>query len=308
MSPNTASYDVLEAEALKRIGDLELLSRRVVDGVLSGKHRSTFLGGSFEFANHRAYVPGDEIRMIDWKVYARRDRYYIRQFEETTNLHALMVVDCSGSMEFGLSTVSKFDYARAACACLSRLMLRQRDGVGLALVGKTVESFLPPRGFPRYLQTILHILHGSRCHGETGLPACLFDLTKRLKRKGIFFVFTDGLGDWSSTASALKRARLRGHEVLVFQVMAPEELSFQFHRWSRFECLEQLGQTLDLDPPTIRDNYLRNLNIFLQQVQTDCRSAGIEHVLLSTENNLGDVLSYYLHRRDAQNKKSRNSR
>ncbi len=300
MATMTEDSERLTSEALSRIGNLELLSTRVVDGILSGKHRSTYLGGSFEFANHRAYAPGDEIRLIDWKVYARRDRYYIRQFEETTSLQGLMVVDCSGSMAFGLSTTSKLDYARAACACLARLMLRQRDGVGLALVGKRVESYVPPRGYPRHMQTLLTVLRAVQPQGETRLGPNLFDLPRRMKRRGMLLLFSDCLGDWEATAKALKHARLRGHEVLVFQVMAPEELTFQFSRWSRFECLEQNGVKLDLDPPAIRDEYLQNLDQFLQQVKRDCTNMGADHLLLSTAEDLGEVLSYYLNRRTAQ--------
>jgi uncharacterized protein (DUF58 family) len=293
---------LLNTEALSRIGNLELLSMRVVDGILSGKHRSTFLGGSFEFANHRAYSAGDEIRLIDWKVYARRDRYYIRQFEETTNLQAMTVLDCSGSMAFGLSTISKLDYARAACACLSRLMLRQRDAVGLALVGQQVEAYLPPRGYPRHFQAVLQVLGKTKPSGETRLGPNLFDLMRRLKRKGMFLLFTDALGDWDITADALKQARLRGHEVLVFHIMAPEELSFRFNRWSRFECLEQAGLKMELDPPAIRDLYLKNLNEFLNKVQRSCTGMGADYLLLSTDEDLGEALSYYLSRRAARMK------
>lgn len=296
---STDLHERLSAEVLSRIGHLELLSTRVVDGILSGKHRSTYLGGSFEFANHRAYVPGDEIRMIDWKVYARRDRYYIRQFEETTSLQAMMVIDCSGSMNFGVSTISKLDYARVACACLSRLMLRQRDGVGLALVGRKLETYLPPRGYPRHLQTILTVLRQVEPRGETRLGPSLFEVPRRLKRRGLVILLTDGLGDWDATAGVLKQARLRGHEVLVFQILAPEELTFSFSDWSRFECLEQSNPTLDLDPPAIRDDYLRNLNAFLEKVKRDCRNLQADHVLLSTGEDLGAALGYYLHRRAA---------
>ena len=303
MSVVAEQQSLLSHKALSQIGGLELLSTRIVDGVLSGKHRSTLLSGSYEFANHRAYSAGDEIRLIDWKVYARRDRYYIRQFEETTTLQGLMVIDCSGSMEFGLSTVSKLDYARAACACLSRLMLRQRDAVGLALVGSKIEAYLPPKGYPLYLQSILQNLERTKALGETRLGFNLFDLMRRLKRRGIFILFTDGLGDWDITADALKQARLRGHEVLVFHVMAPEELSFRFNRWSRFECLEQAGMKLDLDPPAVRDLYLRNLNQFLTKVQTACTGMGADYVLLSTDRDLGDSLRFYLSRRAARSKR-----
>ncbi|MFO0916839.1 MAG: DUF58 domain-containing protein [Planctomycetaceae bacterium] len=295
----TDPLERLSSEAFSQIGHLELLSTRVVDGILSGKHRSTYLGGSYEFANHRAYAPGDEIRMIDWKVYARRDRYYIRQFEETTSLQGLMVIDCSGSMQFGDSTISKLDYARAACACLSRLMLRQRDGVGLAVVGKSLERFLPARAYPRHLQTIFTVLRQIEPRGDTQLSSSLYDLQHRLKRRGMIILLTDGLGDWNATVQALKQARLRGHEILVLQVLAPEELTFSFSRWSRFECLERDGHALDLDPPAVRTQYLANLNSFLDTVRRDCSRMQADYLLLSTGDDLGKALGYYLHRRAA---------
>ncbi|MCA9012990.1 MAG: DUF58 domain-containing protein [Planctomycetaceae bacterium] len=300
MAVTLESSELLTSDAMNRIGNLELLSTRVVDGVLSGKHRSTYLGGSFEFANHRAYSPGDSIRMIDWKVYARRDRYYVRQFEETTSLQGLMVVDCSGSMQFGQSTVSKLNYARAAAACLARLMLRQRDGVGLATVGRRVEQYIPPRGYPRHLQAILQALRQIEPQGETELAPSLYDLPRRLKRRGLLLLFSDCFGDWDSTADALKRAQLRGHDVLVFHVLAPEELTFQFDRWSSFECLEQPSLRMDLDPPAIREAYLKSLHAFLDRVSLDCTNMGADYLLLPTDTDLGQTLSYYLHRRAAR--------
>lgn len=300
MAGTIESVDQMTSKVMNQIGNLELLSTRVVDGVLAGKHRSTYLGGSFEFANHRAYSPGDEIRMIDWKVYARRDRYYVRQFEETTSLQGLVVIDCSGSMQFGLSTCSKLNYARAAAACLSRLMLRQRDSVGLATVGQKVERYVPPRGYPLHLQTILQALRDIEPRGDTQLGACLFDLPRRLKRRGMLMVFTDCFGDWETTATALKRAILRGHDVMVFHVMAPEELTFQFTQWSRFECLEQPSLQMDLDPSAIRDEYMKSLNEFLSKVRQDCTNMGADYLLLPTNADLAQSLSYYLHRRAAQ--------
>ncbi|MCA9069735.1 MAG: DUF58 domain-containing protein, partial [Planctomycetaceae bacterium] len=143
---------------MDQIGHLEFLSRRVVDGLLAGKHRSTTKGGCCEFAEHRQYAPGDEIRQIDWLVYARNDRYFIRQFEEETNLHAILAVDTSGSMKFGLSTASKLEYAKRAAACLARLLLRQRDAVGMAILNETKPLFVPSRQSAIHLQTLLAAL------------------------------------------------------------------------------------------------------------------------------------------------------
>jgi len=289
--------DLMQPEALASIGNLELHSRRVVDGFLSGEHRSTHKGGCFEFAEHRAYAAGDEIRLIDWRVFARSDRYYVKLFEEETNLQALLVVDASGSMEFGQSTVSKYDYARLAAACLGRLMLRQRDAVGLLSTAAGGRTFVPPRSNAYHLRSIVEALVGAQPGGAASLASALHNVGKRLKRRGLIVVFSDCLDDVPRLAKALRLLRLSGHEVLIFQILAPEELSFTFDRWSRFECLETSGLHLDLDPPAIRKNYLERLQTFLEDLQRECLRARCDLVPLSTDQDLGTVLTRYLKRR-----------
>jgi uncharacterized protein (DUF58 family) len=288
-------------EALASIGPLELLSQRVVDGFLSGAHRSTHKGGCFEFAEHRAYAAGDETRLIDWRVFARSDRYYIKRFEEETNLQALMVVDGSGSMQFAASTVSKYDYARLACACLARLMLRQRDAVGLISTAEEGRTYVPPRSNAHHLRAIVDALVRARPGGATSLASVLHGVGKRLKRRGLVVVFSDCFDDAAQLIKALRLLRLRGHEVLVFHVLAPEERTFSFDRWSRFECLEQAGVHLDLDPSSIRKGYLERLQKFLDDLQSDCLGARCDLVPLSTEQHLGGALAHYLRRRASSN-------
>lgn len=165
-----ALSELVDPKVMEQIGHLELLSRTVVDGLLAGKHRSTTKGGCSEFSQHRQYAPGDEVRQIDWQVYARNDRYFIKQFEEETNLHAMMAVDTSGSMKFGLSTQSKLDYARRAAACLSRLLLRQRDAVGTMILHETNPLFVPPRQHAAHLRAILSTLQMATA-SEGGISA-----------------------------------------------------------------------------------------------------------------------------------------
>jgi uncharacterized protein (DUF58 family) len=288
---------LLVPEALSSIGHLELLSRRVVDGFLSGKHRSTHKGGCLEFAEHRPYAAGDEARLIDWRVFGRSDRYYVKLFEEETNLQSLLLVDASGSMQFGQSTLPKYDYARIACACLARLMLRQRDAVGVASTTIGQWAYIPPRSSAHHLQAICDGLIRARAGGSTSLPSALHLVGKRLKRRSLIAVFSDCLDDLEGTARALRLLRLRGHEVVVFQILAPEELHFPFSRWSRFESLESAGQHLDLDPGTVRARYLARLQVFLDDLKRHCLENRCDYVPLSTDQNLGTLLAHYLTRR-----------
>lgn len=303
MATDNDNLELLDSEALAKIGNLELLSMNVVDGVLSGKHRSTHKGGCFEFAEHRAYTAGDEIRLIDWRVYGKSDRYYIKQFEEETNLQAVMVVDASGSMQFGQATVSKLNYAKMACACLSRLMLRQRDSVGLALIDQAMRQYIPPRSHANHLQSMLDALRRTEAGGMTSLAGNLHEIARRIKRRGLIVIFSDCFGELEPLKKAIHHLRLRGHEVLIFQVLAPEELTFPFDRFSQFECFEQEGVRLDLDPPTIRKRYLERMRVFLSDLQQSCTQLGCDYVTMSTESHLGETLAYYLSRRAARAKK-----
>jgi uncharacterized protein (DUF58 family) len=297
----TGEYEsLLDTASLAKIGHLELLSMNVVDGMLSGKHRSKQKGGCFEFAEHRAYTKGDEIRLIDWRAVAKTDRYYIKQFEEETNLQAVTVVDCSGSMDFSLSTVSKLDYARMASACLTRLILRQRDSVGLAIVDSHLRQFIPPRARASHLTAILETLRNVAPRGSTSLASSLLQLAKRLRRRGVIIVFSDFLTELKPLSSAVRQLRVRGHEVLLFHIMAPEELDLPFKKWTRFECLETRGVYLDLDAPTVRKEYRTRVQTFLHDVRQEFTALGCDYELTTTDQFLGDVLARYLTRRAAR--------
>ena len=291
--------DLVDPRVMDQIGHLELLSRSVVDGLLAGKHRSTTKGGCCEFAQHRAYAPGDEVRMIDWQVYARNDRYYIRQYEEETNLQACLALDTSGSMNFGLSTISKLDFARRAAACLARLLLHQRDAVGAAILNEVDCSFVPPRQNASHLQAILHALQNANASDGGNLGAQIRYCVPRMRRRGLFVLFSDCFGDLDDLSKALKVVRARGHDVLVFQVLAPEEVHFNFRHWSAFQSLES-AQRLNLDPASIRDAYLKRFRAFLEELEETVTGIGADYARITTNHDLAEALSYFLRSRAAR--------
>ncbi|NLX58892.1 MAG: DUF58 domain-containing protein [Phycisphaerae bacterium] len=286
--------------AMSRLGQLELIASRIVEGFLSGKHRSPYKGSSVEFAEHRHYSPGDETRLIDWRVLARSDRCYIKQFEEETNLKCLLVLDASGSMGFGHSTVTKLRYAQMASACLARMMLHQQDAVGLAVVDGSLRTFIPPRSRASHFRVLVEALRSVVAVGPTSLAGELRELGKRLRRRGMIFVLSDCFDDVEGTLNALHHLRLRGHETILFHTMAPEELSFAFSRWSRFECLETAGHRIDLDPSAIRKEYLRRVGEFLGRLEAGCGEIGCDYMPLETSRPLAEVLGHYLSRRAAR--------
>jgi uncharacterized protein (DUF58 family) len=292
--------EIFDAKDLARIENLELLASRVVDGLLAGKHRSKLKGGSAEFTEHRGYVPGDEIRMIDWKVFGKSDRYFIKQYIEQTCLQVIVVLDGSGSMAFGLKTGSKFHYARSVAACLTRLVLRQSDSAGLAVLGKTVRNYVPPRANPNHFQAIVQLLRAAQPTGETSLAFNLTELARRIKRRGLIVLLSDCFDDIDSLKQAFQFLRARGHEIIVLHTMAPEELTFDFGGWSRFECLEVDGRHMTLDPALIRNDYLENVRGFLRDLKRMCGETGTDYHALPTDKPMGEALGYYLQRRSAR--------
>ncbi|QDU38068.1 hypothetical protein Mal4_23880 [Maioricimonas rarisocia] len=295
-----AAGELVDPGVMDEIRHLELISRTVVDGLLAGKHRSTTKGGCCEFAQHRQYAPGDEIRQIDWQIYARNDRYFVRQFEEETNLHAIVALDTSGSMKFGLSTDSKLEYSRRAAACLARLLLHQRDSVGAAVLNDERPLFAPPRQNASHLQAILSVLQTAQAGGSGSLGSQVRACIPRLRRRGMFILFSDCFGDLGDLAKALRVVRARGHDVVVMQVLAPEEVHFNFRHWSSFQSLETAGQKINLDPAAIRDEYLRRIRAFLEQLEETVTGLGGDYVRITTNHSLADALGWFLRSRMAR--------
>lgn len=292
--------DLVDPQVMEQIGHLELLSRTVVDGLLAGKHRSTTKGGCSEFSQHRQYAPGDEIRQIDWQVYARNDRYFIKQFEEETNLQAMLAIDTSGSMQFGVSTQSKLEYAKRTAACLSRLLLRQRDAVGTMILNDSKPMFVPPRQHAAHLRAILSTLQTARAGDGGSLGAMIRANVARLQRRGLFVLLSDCFCDLDELAAGLRMVRGRGHDVIVMHVMAPEELTFDFRHWSKFESLEDAGLRIDLDPPAIRREYLLRIRGFVEQLEELTVSIGGQYVRMTTSTELSESLAWFLRTRLAR--------
>lgn len=290
---------IFDPQMLTKLGRLEIIARTVVDGLLSGKHRSTHKGGCTDFAEYRPYTQGDDIRQLDWKKFAKTDRYYVKRYDDETNLQALLIVDASGSMQFGMSTVTKWRYAQMATACLGHLLLRQRDSVGLAVVGENLRDYVKPLPRANHLSRVINVLEGIDASGKSKLDETLQELTGRLKRRGMVILLSDCFGDVARLKHVLEQFRLRGHDVLVFQVLAPEELEFPFKRESFFQDLE-LPRRLQINPNSLRKQYLAEFRAFREQLRDMLTDIGADLVTLRTDQDLGDTLAQYLRRRTAQ--------
>lgn len=291
--------DLLNPEALAAVGPLDMIATRIVEGFFAGSHRSPYKGGCIEFAEHRPYSPGDEVRLLDWRVYARSDRYCIKQFEEETNLQAIIAVDASGSMGFGLSTLTKIRYALTVSACLTRLMLHQGDAVGLAVLDTKIRTYIPPRSKPSHFKALMDAMTRVETGGETSLSALLPDLARRMKRRGLFILCSDCFDDVDALLHSLNYLRARGHEIMLFHIMAPEELNFTFNKWTRFECLEVQGRRVNLDPAAVRRDYIRRINTFLDRLTQGCGETQCDYAPMTTDRPVGETLAYYLRRREA---------
>jgi uncharacterized protein (DUF58 family) len=299
-----AQSDLLDPQVVNRLGRLEVIASRVVEGYLAGKHRSPYKGGCIEFAEHRHYTPGDELRLIDWRAYGRSDRYYIKQYQEETNMQVMLLLDASGSMRFGMSTVSKFRYVQMAAACLSRLMLQQSDAVGLAMIDATVRGIIPPRSRANHLRVILDTLERGDTGGETSLAGNIQRLAQRFPRRGMVILMSDCFDNIDALLIALRHLRMRGHDVVLLHVMAPEELDFTFTRFSRFDCLEVDGRRVRVDPLAVRKHYLSSVERFLDRLRRGCGEIGCDYVPLRTDQPLGEALAIYLGRRAARFRRS----
>jgi uncharacterized protein (DUF58 family) len=297
MTTPPARFDVSQ---LARYGRLSLVARAVVEGFFSGVHRSPYKGFSVEFAEHRQYYPGDEIRHIDWRAFGKTDRYYIKEHEEETNLRAYLLVDASGSMAYRGRGLSKFAYAQQVAASLAYLMLHQRDAVGLALHDDRPRAFLPPRTHSKHLPHLLHVLEAAEPGGETSLAPLWNSLAARVRRRGMFMIFSDCFDRLPSVLEALRRLRHRRHEVLLFHILAPEEIEFPFQRRALFRSLENRGAQQQLDPRAARAEYLDNFGRFCAELRREARNLQVDYHLLRTDEPVDRALGIYLSRRRAR--------
>jgi len=286
----------LENRAVRRIGNLELVARQVVEGFMSGRHRSPFHGFSVEFAGHRPYVPGDELRFLDWKIFGRQDRLYIRQYEEETNLRAHLLIDTSRSMGFKSGTLSKLEYACHCAAALAYLMIRQRDAVGLAVFDDQLRTHISASNRRSQLHLILSHLDPLQPARGTALAANLHLLAERLRRRGLLMLFSDLLDDPDQTLNALQHFRHKKHEIILFHLIDPAELDLPYSGVTRFRDMEGTRE-ITLNPALLREEYLRRLHAFIDRYRAECSRLHIDYVQVNTQTPYDDFLSAYLVRR-----------
>ncbi|HCL31714.1 MAG TPA: DUF58 domain-containing protein [Candidatus Latescibacteria bacterium] len=290
----------LDPETASRLGRLDLVARLVVEGFITGLHRSPYHGFSVEFSEHRPYMPGDALRDLDWKALAKTDRMYVKRYEEETNLKAYLMVDVSGSMAFADGDrMTKFRYASCLAAALSYLMLRQRDAVGLVLFRDGLVSFVPPRSVSSHLSVLLRELTAATPEAETSMSPAFHDLAERLSRRGLVVILSDFLDDADDVLSGLRHFRHRGHEVLALQILDPRERDLDFRRSdTRFIDLENTdGASITTQPWHIQEAYRERMEALLARYRRGCAEAGVDYVLLDTQTPFETALSRYLVRR-----------
>jgi uncharacterized protein (DUF58 family) len=293
VSTSTRERQFLDPAVIARLGTLELKAKTIVEGFLSGLHRSPFKGFSVEFAEYRQYIHGDDLSTIDWKVFARSDRYYVKKFEEETNLDCHLLVDVSGSMGYGSRGITKFEYASCLAASLGYLMNRQRDAVGLIAFDDRIVSALAPSTRPGHLRNLLVMLDRLALGRQTNVSKPLHQLAESLTRRGIVVLISDLLDDPEAVVRGLKHFHFRGSDVLVFHVLDPDELEFPFDRATRFEDLETDEEVMAV-PGVVRAHYLKEIGALIERYRRELGGAGIDYQLLNTKEPLELALLKYL--------------
>jgi len=291
-----APLKFLDPQILARVRHLELKARSVVDGFLSGMHRSPYHGFAVEFAQHREYVPGDDIKHIDWKVYGRNERLYLKQYEQDTNVICWLLVDISESMKYGSGERTKFDFACLTAAALAYLITQQSDSVGLVTLDTEVRHVLKPSSQVGHLKDMLTVLASGPGQGATRLGTTLLEVAGRIRRRGLVMVFSDLLDQPEAIIAGLKRLRYDRHEVVVFHVLDRAELDFHFQDPTLFRGLEHEPDLLT-DPRSLRQSYLEEFNRWREELRRGCRSLNVDLVTFRTDSDPGTALAAYLARR-----------
>ncbi|MGO8691691.1 MAG: DUF58 domain-containing protein [Thermoguttaceae bacterium] len=287
------SRKFLHPEAIRRITRLDLRARHVVEGFLSGMHRSPYFGQSVEFRQHREYTWGDDPRYVDWKVWAKQDRYYVKQFEEDTNLRGTLLVDVSGSMRYGRGPMTKYEYGCTIGVSLAYLLLRQQDAVGCVAFDDAVRMTVPLRTRRNHLDSIIQALEVSAPRNKTDMFQILREVAETYPRRGLMVLISDLLTEREGLFRGLKLLRSRGHDVLVFHLLDDDELDFPFTGPTRFDGLE-LSQMLRCNPRALREGYLAALGEYLEEVRRGCTGNAVDYALLRTSQPLDAALAAYL--------------
>jgi len=285
----------LDPRTLAKLKGLDLKARLIVEGYVSGLHRSPYQGFSVEFAEHREYVPGDDLRYVDWKVFGKSDRFYLKQFEEETNFACHVLLDASESMGYqsAEAPVSKLEYAKYVAAALCYLVIRQQDAVGLATFDAGIRQYLSPSSQPSHLKHIFHVMDETPPRGKTSAGSILHELAERIHKRGLVVILSDLFDDVEAVISGLKHLRHRRHDVAVLQVIDPAEQDFPFEDPTLFKGLEGLPEHMT-EPRALRRAYRREFEQFLRQVRRGCRDLQMDYVLLRTDHSLEAALASFL--------------
>ena len=284
----------LNPQTLASLEGLDLQARLIVEGYVAGMHPSPYHGFSVEFAEHREYVPGDDIRHVDWKVWSKTDKFYLKQYEEETNLLLYLLLDTSESMAYASGdNVSKLQYSQMVAAALGYMVLQQQDSVGLATFDDGVRRYLKPSGQPSHLKELIHVLDATPARAKSDMGLVFHDLAERFKKRGVVVVLSDFFDEVPRIIAGLKHFRHRRHEVIVFHVLDPAELEFPFRDTTLFKGLEGLPDVLT-EPQALRQAYQAEINGFLDEMKRGCRMIDIDYVPLRTDWDLDAALSSYL--------------
>lgn len=288
-----AESSLLDPETISRGEALGMMARRVVEGYRVGEHRSPFRGFAIEFAQHREYTAGDDIRHLDWKVLGRSDRYYIKQYEQDTNYVAHVILDGSRSMDYGSGKITKLHFAKALAACLSYLILLQRDAVALALFDTETREYIPRTDNLGRIHHIMNRIAAFEATEGTGIGKAVEQISHKARNRGIAVLISDVFDDEDGLYRALERLTFSGHEVILFHVLDPYELTFPFTGTWKLVGLEEVVE-VQTSPADIRKSYLANFNAFRERIRTTCEKFNTHYVLADTSKSLAEVLSGYL--------------
>ena len=290
------SIKYLDPQFLANIGNLELIARSVVEGFITGLHKSPFHGFSVEFSQHRPYMPGDALRFVDWKVYARTDRYYIKQFEEETNLRSYILLDVSSSMAYQSTKVSKWMYASYLASALAYLLLHQRDATGLVLFDDRIRLQMPPRSMGSYLRLMLKHIGQAQMGKDTSVGTVLHQIADQFRRRGLIILISDLLDDPEEIIKGLKHFRHDKHEVLVFHILDRQELEFEFNGNVMFKDLES-EERVKTQPFFIRQQYRERFRNFLKYYRLETSKNNIDYQQMFTDEPLNIALTKFLSKR-----------
>ena len=286
----------LDPESIAKLDNMSLRARLVVEGYLLGQHKSPYHGFSVEFAEHRSYGHGDEIRHIDWKLYGKTDRYYIKRFEEETNLRSHILIDTSQSMKFKSKNITKLDYASYLAAALTHLMLSQKDGIGLILFDENIKKFIPPRASKTHAKIIMETLDTIKCGNDTRIKKTLDYMAERIKKRGLVILISDLMDNPDEVLMGLNHFRHNKQEVIVFHIMDRQESEFNYSDRIQFKDMET-GEVITTDPWHIRNEYQNQIEKFKRKYQRGCRNQRIDYIPLYTDQSLDIALNEYLNKR-----------